>query len=232
MAGASIGYPGDTALTLRDGGRWDLPSPVREALSTVVHVSGPGGELRRAPACHLLTLRSPCASCDCTASGQPTGRPAIRTNRQAAASNQPTKTIVKMTLDQIREDFALLDDWEDRYRYVIELGRKLPEFPEDQRNDNNKVRGCASQVWLHTTPTGAGLHFDGDSDAHIVRGLIAILLAIYQDRPSEEILTTDAEAVFNDLGLKDHLTPQRSNGLASMVQRIRADAAAHQSAAP
>jgi cysteine desulfuration protein SufE len=136
-----------------------------------------------------------------------------------------------MTLADIRNDFALLDDWEDRYRYVIELGRKLPPFPEQQRTDANKVRGCASQVWI-TSKLQPGsnssdvLHFEGDSDAHIVRGLIAILLAVYQDKTPAEIAATNAESVFADLGLKEHLTPQRSNGLASMVQRIRADAAA------
>lgn len=135
-----------------------------------------------------------------------------------------------MTLAEIRDDFALLDDWEDRYRYVIELGRKLPEFPEASRTDANKVRGCASQVWIATHVDGSGgkkkLHFESDSDAHIVRGLIAILLTIYQDRSPDEILATDAQAVFAELGLAEHLTQQRSNGLASMIQRIRADATA------
>ncbi|MEO1543591.1 MAG: SufE family protein [Pseudomonadota bacterium] len=129
-----------------------------------------------------------------------------------------------MTLDEIREDFELLDDWEDRYRYVIELGRKLSPLPDDARTDANKVRGCASQVWLETTKNDGRLHFSGDSDAHIVRGLIAILFSIYQDRMPDEILKTDAHAIFADLGLNDHLTPQRSNGLASMVQRIKSDA--------
>lgn len=135
-----------------------------------------------------------------------------------------------MTLTEIRDDFAFLDDWEDRYRYVIELGRQLPELPESARTDANKVRGCASQVWLQTTATDGKLHFVGDSDAHIVRGLVAILFAIYQDKSAAEILETDAQAVFSDLGLKDHLTPQRSNGLASMVERIRSDAREAQSA--
>ncbi|MEO1205943.1 MAG: SufE family protein [Pseudomonadota bacterium] len=129
-----------------------------------------------------------------------------------------------MKLDDIREDFELLDDWEDRYRYVIELGRKLPPLAEDAKTDANKVRGCASQVWLQTSKSNGRLHFMGDSDAHIVKGLIAILFAIYQDRSPDEILETDAHAVFANLGLNDHLTPQRSNGLASMVQRIKSDA--------
>ncbi len=136
-----------------------------------------------------------------------------------------------MTLDAIRSDFALLDDWEDRYRYVIELGRTLPPFPEALRTDANKVRGCASQVWLASTmrqrPGAAPvLEFLGDSDAHIVRGLIAILFAMYQGKTGDEILRTDAAALFAELGLKEHLTPQRSNGFFSMVERIRRDAQA------
>lgn len=138
-----------------------------------------------------------------------------------------------MTLDDIRADFALLDDWEDRYRYVIELGRALPAFPEALRTDANKVRGCASQVWLATKRAGstgngsAGdtLEMQGMSDAHIVQGLIALLFIIYESKTLDEIVKIDAEGIFASLGLKDHLTPQRSNGLASMVKRIRADAA-------
>jgi cysteine desulfuration protein SufE len=139
---------------------------------------------------------------------------------------------VAMTLDTIRSDFALLDDWEDRYRYLIELGRGLPAFPEGLRTEANKVRGCASQVWLASEmrrpPSGGApvLDFAGDSDAHIVRGLIAILFAMYQGRTAEEILAADAPAVFAELGLKEHLTPQRSNGFFSMVERIRRDARA------
>jgi cysteine desulfuration protein SufE len=134
------------------------------------------------------------------------------------------------TLADIRSDFAVLDDWEDRYRYVIELGRTLPPLPEALRTDANKVRGCASQVWLATRIERANgapqLTFQADSDAHIVRGLIAILFAIYDHRTADEILATDADPIFAELGLKEHLTPQRSNGLASMVARIRTDAQA------
>jgi cysteine desulfuration protein SufE len=140
-----------------------------------------------------------------------------------------------MTLDAIRSDFALLDDWEDRYRYVIELGRALPPLPDGLRTEANRVRGCASQVWLATKaePDGGAprLTFEGDSDAHIVRGLIAILLAIYADKTAEEILRTDARAAFAELGLQEHLTPQRSNGFFSMVERIRRDAQALAAAA-
>ena len=135
------------------------------------------------------------------------------------------------TLDGITSDFALLDDWEDRYRYVIELGRSLEPLPEGARSETNKVRGCASQVWLTTLPAtradgGTVLAFKGDSDAHIVRGLIAILLAVYSGHTPGEILATDVQGILGGLGLREHLTPQRSNGLNSMVERIRADAMA------
>jgi cysteine desulfuration protein SufE len=134
-----------------------------------------------------------------------------------------------MTFDEIIENFSYLDQWDDRYRYVIELGRTLAPFPEPARTDANKVQGCASQVWLTTDvePDGTAgpvLRFSGDSDAHIVRGLIAILLALYSGKPAQEILSIDALALFDRLGLREHLTPQRSNGLKSMVGRIRADA--------
>ncbi len=130
-----------------------------------------------------------------------------------------------MTIDEIQDAFSMLDDWEDRYRYVIELGRTLPPLNDELRTDANKVRGCASQVWLSSNVSQSGqMHFVGDSDAHIVSGLIAILFALYDGRTAQEILDTDAHAVFAGLGLKEHLTQQRSNGLASMVERIRADA--------
>jgi cysteine desulfuration protein SufE len=135
-----------------------------------------------------------------------------------------------MSIQQILDDFDVLDSWDDRYRYVIELGRALPAFPEEARTDKNKVQGCASQVWLisekQPAKNGGGpvIEFKGDSDAHIVKGLIAILFALYSGQPAKKILDTDALAVFNRLGLGDHLTPQRSNGFRSMVERIRADA--------
>lgn len=140
------------------------------------------------------------------------------------------------TLSEITSDFAVLDDWEDRYRYLIELGRGLPPLPEALRTDANKVRGCASQVWLATSTRHADGHrefnFIADSDAHIVRGLIAILAAIYNGRGVDEVLALDPDPIFAKLGLKEHLTPQRSNGLASMVARVRADAAASAHGAP
>jgi cysteine desulfuration protein SufE len=136
-----------------------------------------------------------------------------------------------MDIQEIIENFALLDEWDDRYRYLIELGRALDALPERDRSESNKVQGCASQVWLATAvqPDGSGgpiLRFKGDSDAHIVRGLIAILFALFSGRHAGEILATDAGATFERLGLREHLTPQRSNGFRSMVERIRSDARA------
>jgi cysteine desulfuration protein SufE len=134
-------------------------------------------------------------------------------------------------IDEIIENFTLLDQWDDRYRYVIELGRMLPPLPENAHNEENKVRGCASQVWLltHVKPGGAAgptLTFDGDSDAHIVRGLIAIVIALYSGKTAREILEIDALNLFDRIGLREGLTPQRSNGLHSMIERIRAEAKA------
>ena len=133
-----------------------------------------------------------------------------------------------MTIDDIRDNFALLDDWDDRYRYVIELGRTLTPMPEDEHSAANKVQGCASQVWLSKQVARAGdeaiLTYRGDSDAHIVRGLIAILLTLLSGRTPQQILATDAIAVFDEFGFREHLTPQRSNGLRSMIERIRTDA--------
>lgn len=131
-----------------------------------------------------------------------------------------------MSIAAIASDFELLDDWEDKYRYVIELGRALPPLPEAARTDANKVRGCASQVWLLTRidPATQVLTFQGDSDAHIVKGLIAILFEMLSGQTAAMILASDPMAEFAKLGLAEHLTPQRSNGLASMVARIKADA--------
>jgi cysteine desulfuration protein SufE len=132
---------------------------------------------------------------------------------------------------EIIDNFSLLDEWDDRYRYLIELGRDLAPLSQAAHSDVNKVQGCASQVWLDTTvrPDGAGgpvLTFVGDSDAHIVRGLIAILLAMYSGKSAKDILGIDAIANFEEMGLREHLTPQRSNGFRSMVERIRFDARA------
>lgn len=139
-------------------------------------------------------------------------------------------TQLMISIDDITENFAMLDDWDDRYRYVIELGRLLPTYPEAKRTDTNKVPGCASQVWLATTierrDGQAMLIFEGESDAHIVRGLVAILIARLSNRSADEIVKADPMAMFEQLGLGHHLTPQRSNGFRSMVARMRADAEA------
>lgn len=143
---------------------------------------------------------------------------------------------MNQNLEQLREDFSYLEDWEDRYKHVIELGRALPPMPDALKSPATKVSGCASQVWIHSrvqdTPEGKKLLLEGDSDALIVKGLIAIAFIIYAPLTVDEIANTDAVPIFADLGLKEHLTPQRSNGLASMVKRIKADAqAARQSPA-
>ena len=138
------------------------------------------------------------------------------------------------TIDEIRDNFALLDEWDDRYRYVIELGRTLEPLPEAEHSAENKVQGCVSQVWLQKLVDRDGgaptLRYRGDSDAHIVRGLVALTLALYSDRPAKEIVDTDAAPIFERLGFAQHLTPQRSNGLRSMVERIKAEARAAEAA--
>lgn len=138
------------------------------------------------------------------------------------------------TIDEIVSNFELLDDWEERYRYVIELGRMMESLPEEAHTEANKVKGCASQVWLETRLDHSNgkpvLHLTGDSDAHIVRGLVALMIALYNGKTPEEALSTDALALFKELGLAEHLTPQRSNGVRSMVERIRRDAQMAQAA--
>lgn len=127
-------------------------------------------------------------------------------------------------------DFEMIDDWEDRYRHLIELGRALPDMEQAFKTPATKVNGCASQVWIHSRiaeDDGAKkLVLEGDSDALIVKGLIAVVFKLFAPMSVSEIVNADAPAVFARLGLKDHLTPQRSNGLASMVARIKADATA------
>ncbi|MBM6592412.1 SufE family protein [Microvirga pudoricolor] len=133
-------------------------------------------------------------------------------------------------IDEIVANFELIDDWEERYRYLIELGRQNEKLPEEAYSDTNKVQGCASQVWLVTDFEPQGdrpvLHLKGDSDAHIVRGLIALITALYRGKTPPEVLSTDAMGLFKELGLSEHLTPQRSNGVRSMVERVRHDAQA------
>lgn len=134
-----------------------------------------------------------------------------------------------LTLDDILENFEFLDDWEDKYRYVIELGRTMPEFPDDKRTADYKVEGCVSQVWLvksiEENSDDPVLTYYGDSDAHIVKGLVALVLKAFSGRKASEIIAFDTDNMFNQIGLREHLTPQRSNGLSAMVNRIKRDAA-------
>jgi cysteine desulfuration protein SufE len=143
--------------------------------------------------------------------------------------NRPTPRSELPTIEAIRDDFAFLEDWEDRYRYVIELGRLLEPMEGTARNEANKVRGCVSQVWIESEKRIddkgiCRIHFRGDSDSHLVRGLIAVAFAIFSDREAADILAEDPLRTFRDLGLEQHLTPQRSNGVRAMVERIRSDA--------
>ncbi len=137
-----------------------------------------------------------------------------------------TATSIQTEIDEIVEEFDFLGDWEERYKYLIDMGKALPDLPEADRTDLNKVKGCVSQVWLVTGRDGDRFTFRADSDAHIVRGLAALLLRIYSGRTSEEILSVDAREVLRQIGLSEHLSPQRSNGLASMIGRIRGVAGA------
>jgi cysteine desulfuration protein SufE len=127
---------------------------------------------------------------------------------------------------EIAENLSYLDDWEDRYKYIIELGQALPPLSDAEKNAANKVNGCVSQVWLVSERDGDLLAYRGESDAMIVRGLAAILIALYSGRPAREVAETDAIALFDELGLREHLSTQRSNGVAAMVNRIRSEARA------
>ena len=142
----------------------------------------------------------------------------------------PDRDMTVPDIEEILSNFEFLEDWEERYRYLIELGRLMAPLPDEARTEANRVKGCASQVWLETrVDNGNGeprLMWRGDSDAHIVRGLVALMLALYSGRTASEVLSTDAIAIFRDLGLSEHLTPQRSNGVRAMVERIRHDASA------
>ena len=140
------------------------------------------------------------------------------------------------SFNEIIENFGFLDDWEDRYRYLIELGKDLPPLTESEMNEETRVKGCASQVWVITSIDRQGvepvLNFRGQSDAHIVKGLVALTLALYSGRTAKEILELDALDLFRRIGLAEHLTPQRSNGVRSMIDRIRKDARAVLTEAP
>ena len=133
-------------------------------------------------------------------------------------------------IDDVIETFSMLDAWEDRYRYLIDLGRTLDGLTDAERREDHRVRGCASQVWVVTDHTGDGaqsvLQFRGDSDAHIVKGLVALVLAFYSGHSAQDILTRDIAPLFKQLGLSEHLTPQRANGVRAMVERIKRDAQA------
>ena len=126
------------------------------------------------------------------------------------------------TLAELAENFALFDDWEERYRYLIDLGRDLPVMEDAKRTDEALVKGCTSRVWLHASRDGDTYHFEADSDAHIVRGLIALLLSAYQGKTAAEIAETDIEGTFAEIGLDQHLSPNRRNGFFSMVERVKA----------
>ena len=130
-------------------------------------------------------------------------------------------------IEEIVENFEFLDDWDDRYRYLIELGNELDPLPEDARTAENKVQGCVSQVWVKTTihdGEDPKITFQGASDAHIVSGLIAVAFAIFSDRKASEIIGTNEREIFDKIDLSEHITPQRSNGLRSLVERIKTDA--------
>lgn len=126
-----------------------------------------------------------------------------------------------MTLDELKSDFAVLDSWEDRYRYVIDLGKELPPLPEEDHNENWRVVGCMSQVWLKPVQTTPTMKFLADSDAHIVKGLIALLMVIYNDKPAGQIIASPIEPIFAELGMEEHLSPNRRNGFFAMVEKIQ-----------
>lgn len=126
-----------------------------------------------------------------------------------------------MTIDELTENFSFLDSWEDRYKYLIELGNGLPRLSEKEKIEQWKVPGCQSQVWIIPHYDNDTLRFTGDSDAIIVRGIIAIVLEIFKDKTAQEILDIDVEKIFDKMGLKEHITPNRRSGMLSMVDKIK-----------
>ena len=126
-----------------------------------------------------------------------------------------------MDAEELVERFSIFDDWEERYAYLMELGKKLPPYPESARDEDHRVRGCVSKVWLTHEQRGDTIHFEADSDAFIVKGLVAVLLMLYSDKTPAQILAVPIEDTFAELGLRSHLTPSRRNGFFSMVERIR-----------
>ncbi len=132
--------------------------------------------------------------------------------------------MVNTALQNLLDDFEFLTDWEDRYMHVIDLGKQLPPMPSEEKNESTKVKGCVSQVWLvhrQSSDIPKKFIFRGDSDAHIVKGLVAIVLSIYSGLTSKEIQAVDIDAILTKLGLEEHLSPQRSNGLRAMIKRIK-----------
>lgn len=132
-----------------------------------------------------------------------------------------------MDAEELIERFSFFDDWQERYRYIIDLGMKLPALEDTHKTEDNKVRGCMSQVWMIHEVEGQTLHFQADSDSHIVKGLISLLLSLYSGRSAKEVLDIDIEHVFQSIGLDQHLSPNRRNGFYSMVGRIRGVAEAN-----
>lgn len=126
-----------------------------------------------------------------------------------------------MDIDELIDNFSYLDSWEDRYKYLIELGNTLPHFTEEQKSDEWKVPGCQSQVWIIPHYEGNHIYFEGDSDAIIVRGIIAVVLIVFKDKLAQEILNIDVEEIFDKLGLREHITPNRRSGMLSMVDKIK-----------
>lgn len=126
-----------------------------------------------------------------------------------------------MNIEEVKETFEFMDEWEDRYRFIIDLGRKLPDFDPEDQTEENRVHGCSSKVWLTYEQDGDKVNFRGDSDAHIVKGLVSLILMIFSGKTAAEIEATDATPILNDLGLSQHLSPMRTNGLFSMVERIK-----------
>lgn len=127
-----------------------------------------------------------------------------------------------MNIEEVKETFELMDEWEDRYRFIIDLGRNLPDFDEADQTEANRVHGCTSKVWLTHELKDGKIYFKGDSDAHIVKGLVSIILMMFSDKTPQEIIDIDATLILTDLGLSQHLSPMRTNGLFSMVERIKA----------
>ena len=126
-----------------------------------------------------------------------------------------------MTADELIDNFSFIDSWEDRYKYLIELGNQLPHLPDEKKTDEWRVPGCQSQVWIVPHSENTSIWFEGDSDAIIVRGIIAIVLVIFKDKPAQEILDVDVEEIFDKMGLREHITPNRRSGMLSMVDKIK-----------